>query len=89
MPLLRLRGDVLQRALQHRRLIGLAGLLALGLQTDFERPFELARGRKAVQGRAQGVEITGHGLQLLLADKNHIPHQPPVISERISVTVLP
>lgn len=30
-----------------------------------------------------------HTLQLLLADKNHIPHQPPVISERISVTVLP
>lgn len=28
-----------------------------------------------------------HTLQLLLGDKNHIPHSPPVISERIHVTV--
>ena len=28
-----------------------------------------------------------HTLQLLLADHNHIPHHPPVISERITVTV--
>ncbi len=26
-------------------------------------------------------------LQLLLADQNHIPHHPPVLSERITVTV--
>ncbi len=28
-----------------------------------------------------------HTLQLLLADQNHIPHEPPVVSERITITV--
>lgn len=28
-----------------------------------------------------------HTLQLLLADQNHIPHHPPVMSERITVMV--
>jgi len=28
-----------------------------------------------------------HTLQLLLADANHIPHDPPLVSERIRITV--
>ena len=28
-----------------------------------------------------------HTLQLLLGDKNHVPHDPPVVSERISIVV--
>jgi hypothetical protein len=28
-----------------------------------------------------------HTLQLLLGDKHHIPHDPPVVSERITITV--
>ena len=28
-----------------------------------------------------------HTLQLLLADMNHVPHQPPVISPKITITV--
>ena len=28
-----------------------------------------------------------HTLQLLLGDQNHIPHDPPVISKKISITV--
>jgi Domain of unknown function (DUF4399) len=28
-----------------------------------------------------------HTLQLLLADMNHVPHQPPVISKKITITV--
>lgn len=28
-----------------------------------------------------------HTLQLLLGDQNHIPHQPPVLSEKITITV--
>jgi hypothetical protein len=28
-----------------------------------------------------------HTLQLLLGDRNHVPHQPPVVSEKIAVTV--
>jgi hypothetical protein len=30
-----------------------------------------------------------HTLQLLLADQNHIPHNPPVLSQKITITVLP
>jgi hypothetical protein len=30
-----------------------------------------------------------HTLQLLLADENHVPHQPPLYSPRITVTVTP
>jgi hypothetical protein len=30
-----------------------------------------------------------HTLQLLLADQSHIPHNPPVLSRKISITVLP
>ena len=29
-----------------------------------------------------------HTLQLLLADQNHIPHDPPLISQRITITVV-
>jgi hypothetical protein len=28
-----------------------------------------------------------HVLQLVLGDKNHIPHNPPVVSEKITITV--
>lgn len=28
-----------------------------------------------------------HTLQLLLGDQNHIPHNPPVLSEKITITV--
>jgi hypothetical protein len=28
-----------------------------------------------------------HTLQLLLGDQNHVPHDPPVVSERITITV--
>ena len=28
-----------------------------------------------------------HTLQLVLGDQNHIPHHPPVLSERITITV--
>jgi hypothetical protein len=30
-----------------------------------------------------------HTLQLLLADQSHIPHNPPVLSQKITITVLP
>jgi hypothetical protein len=28
-----------------------------------------------------------HTLQLVLGDRNHIPHNPPVVSDRITITV--
>jgi hypothetical protein len=30
-----------------------------------------------------------HTLQMLLGDENHIPHQPPLYSKRITITVTP
>ena len=30
-----------------------------------------------------------HTLQLLLGDQNHVPHDPPVISKKITITVAP
>ena len=30
-----------------------------------------------------------HTLQLLLGDQNHVPHNPPVISKKITITVAP
>jgi hypothetical protein len=33
------------------------------------------------------LEPGTHTLQLLLADKDHVPHDPPLVSERITITV--
>jgi len=33
------------------------------------------------------LEPGTHTLQLILGDGNHVPHEPPVISERITITV--
>jgi hypothetical protein len=30
-----------------------------------------------------------HTLQLLLGDQNHVPHNPPVMSKKITITVIP
>src|SRR5262249_28794059 len=30
-----------------------------------------------------------HVLQLILGDRNHVPHSPPVASDRITITVVP
>jgi hypothetical protein len=30
-----------------------------------------------------------HTLQLLMGDANHVPHQPPVLSERVTIEVIP
>ncbi len=35
------------------------------------------------------LEPGTHTLQLVLGDKNHIPHNPPVVSEKITITVGP
>jgi len=34
------------------------------------------------------LEPGEHTLQLLLGDKNHLPHDPPIASERITITVV-
>lgn len=35
------------------------------------------------------LEPGEHTLQLLLGDHDHIPHDPPVVSRRITITVVP
>ena len=30
-----------------------------------------------------------HTLQLVLADQNHVPHNPPVTSKKVTITVAP
>ena len=35
------------------------------------------------------LELGMHTLQLLLGDGSHIPHQPPLISEKIAITIGP
>jgi hypothetical protein len=44
-------------------------------QAQMEGPVELAPGQ--------------HTLQLLLGDGNHVPHDPPVASEQVTITVEP
>jgi len=34
------------------------------------------------------LEPGEHTLQLLLGDKNHVPHEPPIRSERVTITVV-
>ena len=33
------------------------------------------------------LPVGSHTLQLLLGDLNHIPHDPPVVSEKVTITV--
>ena len=70
------------------------------LLIDTDAPADLSKPLPAVPdkivhfGKAQ-TETTltlppgKHTLQLLLADQNHIPHDPPVISKKITITVSP
>ena len=50
--------------------------------TDNVRHFGLGQTETAIE-----LKPGTHTLQLLLADQNHIPHHPAVLSERITITV--
>jgi hypothetical protein len=43
-------------------------------------------GKAQTQGEIQ-LEPGEHRLQLLLGDGNHVPHDPPVVSEPVTITV--
>lgn len=46
------------------------------------------RGRAPVRlRRRQQLPPGTHTLQLLLGDKDHIPHAPPIMSKKITITV--
>ena len=59
---------------------------------DLSKPLPVVEGKIVHFGKAQ-TETTltlppgKHTLQLLLADQNHIPHDPPVMSKKITITV--
>ena len=47
-----------------------------------------SRANKRAPGRVSRTPPGRHTLQLLFADKDHIPHSPPVFSEKITVVVV-
>jgi hypothetical protein len=59
---------------------------------DLSKPLPVVENKIVHFGKAQ-TETTltlspgKHTLQLLLADQNHIPHDPPVMSKKITITV--
>lgn len=66
-------------------------LIDTGLPEDLNQP--VAKDEQHLHyGQAQTeAEVTlapgSHTLQLLLGDVNHVPHDPPVVSEQITITV--
>ena len=41
------------------------------------------------EARLEGLSPGKHTLQLLMGDKDHVPHDPPLYSEKITITVPP
>lgn len=58
---------------------------------DFDAPIPADEGHLHFGGGQTEAEIQlppgRHRLQLVLGDHNHVPHDPPVISEPITITV--
>lgn len=46
-------------------------------------------GAGQTEARLIELEPGEHTLQLMLGDHDHFPHDPPVVSEKITITVLP
>lgn len=69
----------------HHLLIDLANLPAL------DKPLPADANHKHFGGGQTEVTIElspgKHALQLIMGDNNHIPHEPPVMSEKITITV--
>ena len=69
----------------HHLLIDLADLPAL------DKPLPADAHHKHFGGGQTEVSVElspgKHTLQLIMGDKNHIPHDPPVISEKITIVV--
>lgn len=58
---------------------------------DMKLPFPMSDNYLHFGGGQTETELTlepgEHTLQLVLGDHNHVPHDPPVVSEKITVTV--
>jgi Domain of unknown function (DUF4399) len=70
----------------HHLLINVDQLESLGMPipTD-DRHRHFGKGQTEV---TLDLEPGTYTLQIVLGDKNHVPHDPPVMSEKITVTVL-
>jgi len=66
-------------------------LIDLGNLPDMEKPLAFSENVRHFGGGQTETEITlapgKHTLRLLLGNYLHIPHKPPVLSERITITV--
>jgi len=63
------------------------------LPTDMSQPIPALEGKVIHYGKGQTeAELTlapgEHTLQLLLGDAKHVPHDPPVASKKLTITVL-
>ena len=63
------------------------------LPTDMSQPIPAVEGKVIHYGKGQTeAELTlapgEHALQLLLGDAKHVPHEPPVASKKLTITVL-
>ncbi|MCG8428489.1 MAG: DUF4399 domain-containing protein [Chromatiales bacterium] len=66
-------------------------LIDVGQLPPLDKPVPTDDNHKHFGGGQTEVQITlppgEHTLQLLLGDQSHIPHSPPVVSKRITITV--
>ncbi len=66
-------------------------LIDLDEAPPMSKPLPSDANRKHFGGGQTEVELElpagKHTLQLLLGDQNHVPHEPPVMSDKITVTV--
>ena len=78
-------GIQMEKTGHHHLLIDVDELPAMGLPvpTD-DRHRHFGGGQTEVTVELPSGE---HTLQLLLGDHNHVPHEPPVMSEKITITV--
>ena len=79
-------GDKTENSGHHHLLIDTA------LPADLSQPLPVVPDKIVHFGKAQ-TETTltltpgKHTLQLVLGDQNHVPHNPPVVSKKITITV--
>ena len=57
------------------------------LAVDGDGVVVVANAAAVAASRLPEAQLVGTSLQLLLGDANHIPHDPPVLSEKITVEV--
>ncbi len=57
------------------------------LPTDNPKIFHYGKGQTEVSVEALKLTPGKHTLQLVFADQDHKPHNPPVVSDKITITV--